>query len=98
MRRLSYKDELVDYLKRNISKGYTIDSLRFALQNQGYSQVSIEQAINQMNQELAAQAPPIIKEKPKITYELYDDKNRKVKFNKSEFWGKLKSAFKKKEY
>jgi len=98
MRRLSYKDELVNYLKRNISKGYTLDSLKFALLNQGYSQVSISQAIDQMNQELAEQAPPIIKEKPKITYELYDEKNRKVRFNKSDFWDKIKSAFKKKEY
>ncbi len=98
MRRLSYKDELVDYLKRNISKGYTLDSLKFALANQGYSKVSIDQAIDQMNKELAEQVPPIVKEKPKITYELYDDKNRKVRFNKSDFWDNVKSVFKKREY
>jgi len=75
-----------------------IDSLKFALLNQGYSKVSIDQAIDQMNKELAEQVPPIVKEKPKITYELYDEKNRKVRFNQSDFWVKLKSVFKKREY
>lgn len=98
MRRADYRNQLVDYFKKNINKGYTIDSLKFALLNQGYSKVSVEQAIMQMNKELAEQAPPIVKEKPKITYELYDEKNRKVKLNKSDFWDKIKSVFKKKEY
>jgi len=59
--------QLADYIKRNISKGYTIDSLKFSLTSQGYSRISIEKAIQVANEQLAAQAP-VLKEKPQITY------------------------------
>lgn len=59
--------QLADYIKKNLSKGYTLESLRFSLINQGYSRISIQKAIDMANEQLAAQAPEM-KEKPQISY------------------------------
>ena len=64
-----YLQQLADYIKRNLSKGYTLDSLKFSLQTQGYSRVSVDNAIKLANEQLASLAPPM-KEKPQITYKL----------------------------
>ena len=37
--------QLADYIKKNLSKGYNLDSLRFSLISQGYSKISVEKAI-----------------------------------------------------
>jgi hypothetical protein len=59
--------QLTDHIKRNLSKGYTVESLKFSLMNQGYSRISIQKAIDLANLQLASQVP-IMKEKPQITY------------------------------
>jgi len=59
--------QLADYIEKNLNKGYTLDSLRFSLISQGYSQISVESAIERFNKKLAEKIPPI-KEKPQITY------------------------------
>lgn len=64
-----YLQQLAEYIKRNISKGYTLESLRFSLQNQGYSRVSIDNAVKLANEQLAAKAP-LVKEKPQILYKV----------------------------
>lgn len=87
MRRLDYKQQLVDYFKRNLKKGYTSDSLRFALVKQGYSRTAIDQAIEQANKELSKKAPQF-KEKPVIKYELIDENNKPIKIKKS-WWKKI---------
>ncbi len=69
VRSKDYLQQLADYIKKNIAKGYTVDSLRFSLQAQGYSRVSIENAITIANEQLAA-AAPAMKEKPQISYKL----------------------------
>jgi len=93
MRKLDYKEQLTDYFKKNLSKGYTVDSLKFALANQGYSRVSIEQALEQANKDLAAQAPAL-KEKPIIRYELYDEENKKIPLEPFTLLEKVKFFFK----
>jgi len=45
MREEEYMRKLVDYVGRNVKKGYTIESLRWALVGQGYSRTSVEKAI-----------------------------------------------------
>jgi len=35
-------DEITDYIKKNLKKGYTQDSLKYALINQGYSKIKYE--------------------------------------------------------
>ncbi|MBS3079374.1 hypothetical protein J4218_04590, partial [Candidatus Pacearchaeota archaeon] len=59
-----------EYVKRNIAKGYTLDSLKFSLMSQGYSRVSVEKAIDLANEQLAYKAP-IMKEKPQISYRTF---------------------------
>ena len=64
-----YVQQLADYIKKNLSKGYTLESLRFSLIGQGYSRISVDNAIETANKQLAANAPLMI-EKPQITYKL----------------------------
>ncbi|MCA9488013.1 MAG: hypothetical protein KC516_03560 [Nanoarchaeota archaeon] len=92
MRRLDYKEQLVDYFKRNLKKGYPSDSLKFSLISQGYSRVAVEQAFTKANQELAEKAPPF-KEKPVIIHQILDENDNPVHVKRS-FWSKLKELFK----
>ena len=36
MQLINYIQQLADYIMKNLSKGYTVDALRFSLMNQGY--------------------------------------------------------------
>ncbi len=78
----NYRKKIVDYLKKNLKKGYTIESLRWALIGQGYSRTSVERAVEELNKELARKAP-ILKEEPVIKYEIVDEKDRPIKIKKS---------------
>jgi hypothetical protein len=64
--------QLVDYIKKNLSKNYTIDSLRFSLMAQGYSRLSVNEAIDIANKELATEVPPI-REKPEIIHRIMEE-------------------------
>jgi len=75
---IGHKRNIIDYFKKNLSKGYTEESLKWALVNQGYSRTDISRAIEQAHKELAEKAPKI-KEKPKIKYEIYDKDNKLIK-------------------
>jgi len=61
--------QLADYILKNLAKGYTLDSLRFSLTTQGYSRISVENAIEIANKQLAKTAP-IMREKPEIIYKV----------------------------
>ena len=77
-------DELVDYLKRNLKKGYTRESLRWALINQGYSRMEVENALKKVDIELANEAP-VLKTRPEIKHEFEDitvDKEKKSWFKR----------------
>ncbi len=97
MRRFDRKRELVEYFKKNLSKNYTEDSLKFALLDQGYSKVAIEQAMIQAHKEIAEKAP-ILKEKPVIKYEIYNENNEPIKVEPFNFWEKIKFFLKGKKY
>jgi hypothetical protein len=81
------KSKLVEYFKKNLKKGYTVDALKWALMTQGYSRSSIELAIMRVNEELAKKAP-ILEDKPKIDYQLIDENNNPIKIEKP-WWRKL---------
>jgi actin-like ATPase involved in cell morphogenesis len=83
----NYRKKIVDYLKKNLKKGYTIESLRWALIGQGYSRTAVERAVEELNKELARKAP-ILKEEPVIKYEILDEKDRPIKIKKS-FWKRI---------
>ena len=84
---VDYKRKIVNYLKKNLSKGYTQDSLKWALISQGYSRPVVEKAIEQTNKELAEKAP-ILKEKPRIKYEIIDENNQPITIKKP-FWKRI---------
>ena len=86
-----YKKNIVEHLKKAITKGYKVNSLKWALINQGYSEVIVDKALKQAEKELVEEESKkekeIQKEKPKITYQLYDERNRPI--GKRPFWKKL---------
>ncbi|RMD66494.1 hypothetical protein D6817_03990 [Candidatus Pacearchaeota archaeon] len=72
-------DELTDYVRKNLKKGYTKESLRWALLDQGYSRLQVNKAIKRAEMLLAAEAP-VLKTKPKIEHRIIiDDKQEKQK-------------------
>ncbi len=91
MRRLDYKQQLVDYFKKNLKKGYTADSLKFSLTSQGYSRVAVDQALTEANKLLAEKAP-LFKEKPVITYQVVDENDKPLDIKKP-WWIKVKHWF-----
>jgi hypothetical protein len=72
-----YIQQIADYIKKNLTKGYTLDALKFSLMNQGYSRISVEKAIETANLQLANKAP-LIKEKPQITHKIIDENSEKI--------------------
>lgn len=78
--------QLADHIKKNLSKGYTIESLKFSLMNQGYSRISVQKAIDLANLQLASQVP-VMKEKPQITYTAIPESPRQGFFKR--IFGKL---------
>jgi hypothetical protein len=84
-----YRKDLIEHIKRSLSKGYRENSLRWALLGQGYSDAVIDRAMKQAIKELSdEERARFEKEKPKITYKLYDENNRQVKFKKP-FWKRI---------
>ena len=77
MREADQLRKITDYFKRNFKKGYTADSLKWALIGQGYSRTAVEKSIEQANKELAKEAP-ILKEKPVIRHDIIDENNMPV--------------------
>jgi len=71
MREVEYKKKLMDYLRKNVQKGYTPESLRWALVDQGYSRTMIDSAIKEVNSELSKASSQA--EKPVITHEVVEE-------------------------
>jgi len=87
MRSEEYKSRLTEYLKKNLKKGYTEESLRWALVNQGYSRTMIDSAFERTHKELADEVP-ILKEKPTISYEVLDENNKPIELKKP-WWKRI---------
>jgi len=81
---INYIQQLADHIKANLFKGYTLDALKFSLMNQGYSRISVENAIELANKQLAIKIPPI-NEKPQITYKIM----HKEEPVKKSFWKRI---------
>lgn len=71
------RKKLVEYLKKNLKKGYNSDTLKYALVSQGYSRAMVEMALVQANKELAVKAP-ILKTKPVIKHEIIDEHDNPI--------------------
>ena len=79
---LNSRNKIIEYFGKNLKKGYTLESLKIALVKQGYSRGLIESAFKDFENSLAEKAP-ILKDKPKISYEIIDEKNNPIKIKKS---------------
>ena len=78
---------IIDYIKKNLKKGYTMDSLKWALLRQGYSRALVDRAVNEVIKEQAIEAP-ILKDKPIIKHEIIDEYNEPIQVKKS-FWKRI---------
>ncbi len=87
MRTEEYKNRLTEYFKKNLKKGYTEESLKWALINQGYSRTMIDSALERTHKELAEEAP-VLKEKPTIKYEVLDENDKPVEI-KRPWWKRI---------
>lgn len=87
-RATGYIQQLADYIKKNLQKGYTSESLKWALINQGHSRTEINRALDLANEQLAMQAPKMI-EKPVIKVEIEPP----IVEKKSSFLDKIKELF-----
>jgi len=63
VKRGDYVQQLVEYLRKNLRKGYTMESLRWALINQGHSKLEVDKAIMRLEEELSQEAP-VLNAKP----------------------------------
>jgi hypothetical protein len=79
------KRNLIDYFKKNLKKGYTADSLKWALIRQSYSRSLVEEAMTIANKELSEEAP-VLKDRPEIKHEIVDDSQSEPK---KSFWKRL---------
>lgn len=79
-----YIEELAEYVKKNLKKGYPQESLKWALVNQGHSKREVEKALKRVEEQLASEAP-ILETKPLINYEVIEPKDAVVEEKKS-FW------------
>ena len=84
----SYKRKIIDYLKKNVRKGYPITTLKFALINQGYLRPMIEESIEEAMREMAREAP-VLKEKPQIEHEVIADEEETIVPVKKSWWKRL---------
>ena len=84
---VDYINQVSNYIKRNLKKGYTKESLKWALVDQGHSKLSIEKACKIAEEELAKEAP-FLKTKPIIKYEIIEPKIENIKIKKQPFWKK----------
>ncbi len=82
-----HRKSIINYFKKNLSKGYTSETLKWALINQGYSRSVVETALEQAQKELAKTAP-ILKEKPEIKYEVVDEHDKTVSLKKP-WWKRI---------
>jgi hypothetical protein len=86
----TYRMKLVEYLKKNLKKGYPVETLRIALINQGYSRQIIDEALKEAMKRMAAEAP-VIAEKPQIEHEVIAEEEPVVA--KKSMWKKLVEFF-----
>ena len=83
------KRNVVEYFKKNLKKGYTLESLKWALVKQGYSRSLVEDAMGIANKELAKEAPQL-RERPEIKHEVIDVEDEEgFAEPKKSFWKRI---------
>ena len=83
-----YIGELASYIKKNLKKGYTLDSLKYALINQGHSKLEVEKALKRAQEDQAREAP-VLQTKPSIVYETLDTDSIQVEPDPRPWWQRI---------
>ncbi len=78
-RATDYLFKITSYIRKNLKKGYTKDSLKIALLNQGHRSLSIEKAFKIVEQEMINEAP-ILNTKPIIKRQIIEPEIQKKSF------------------
>jgi hypothetical protein len=82
----NYLTDLSTYIKKNVKKGYTTESLKWALISQGHSKLEVEKAMQLAQSEMAREAPTL-KTKPEIKVEIVEPKGAELSEKKWwKFW------------
>jgi secreted Zn-dependent insulinase-like peptidase len=71
-------EKLVQYVKKNLDKGYPIETLKYALLSQGYGRTSVQKALESAQNPqpaVALHSSNQSKDKPHITYTAIDNDN-----------------------
>ena len=87
LREIDQTKPLIEYLQKNLKKGYKLEDLRWSLINQGHSRISVDKAINFVKEiEEAKNIKPVeaIEIKEPIDIQIREEKN---------FWQRLKGFF-----
>ena len=88
MRDENYKKKLMEYFKKNLAKGYSADTLKWALIKQGNSRSAVEIAADEAQKEVAAESIKL--EEPKIEYLHVEDIQQLEQGQpKKSFWKRL---------
>ncbi len=82
----NYRRNLVEHIKKNLSKGYDEESLKYALIKQGYSRIEVNYVIRIAKKEIEERKKPEKKEKPIIKYEIYGANNKPIR---EPFWRRI---------
>ena len=85
-------EQLTEYIKNNLVKGYNQDTLRFSLISQGYSKISVEKALENANKQIAETVPEM-KEKPQIIYRQVIDRTQPMEISQPKRKGFFKNIF-----
>ena len=85
-------EQLTEYIKNNLVKGYNQDTLRFSLISQGYSKISVEKALEEANKKIAETVPEM-KEKPQIIYRQVVDRTQSMEISQKPKKSFLKKVF-----
>lgn len=72
-----HKERIERYLRNNLEKGYSEDSLKWALIKQGNSRSEVLRALAKVKKEMSEKKTKD-KEKPLIKHEFYDQDNNPV--------------------
>jgi len=76
---------LIDYLQKNLKKGYKLDELKWALISQGHSRVSVEKAVKYVTDMIGVQKTKKVETPNPEVFQM----NVQVEEKKS-FWQKIK--------
>ena len=81
---------IIDYIQRNLKKGYKLEQLKWALINQGYSRIEVDKAVKYITEIEEAQKVKKVEEiKPEVMQEpiRFEEKKSGWKRFKERFLG-----------